>query len=66
MAEFNYWPRYGVENYSYSFALEKSFDAVQSTKWMQINWIHSISVSVAYVVLIYLGRKVSNLFVYFC
>ncbi|CAD6195446.1 unnamed protein product [Caenorhabditis auriculariae] len=57
MAQYDYWPRYGNENYSLILPLEDSFDPVSSTQWMQRNWLHSITASVAYVVLIFGGQK---------
>ncbi|CAI4221353.1 unnamed protein product [Auanema sp. JU1783] len=58
MAQYNYWPRYGPENYSFILPLEDSFDAVKSTEWMQINWIHSVVWSIAYVLAIFAGQKI--------
>ncbi|KAH7697841.1 fatty acid elongation protein 3, partial [Aphelenchoides avenae] len=57
MAQYDYWPRYGPENYSFILPGETSFDPVTSTEWMQENWHHSISLSVLYVILIYAGQK---------
>jgi elongation of very long chain fatty acids protein 6 len=57
MAQYSYWPRYGLENYSYVLPMEKAFDSVTSTAWMQENWYHSFSLSVLYVFLIYAGQK---------
>ncbi|MFH4975821.1 hypothetical protein AB6A40_002530 [Gnathostoma spinigerum] len=58
MARVEYWPRYGLENYSYVFPFESRFDSVKSTEWMQENWLHSISSSLLYVVSIYAGQKI--------
>ncbi|PAV62662.1 hypothetical protein WR25_20397 [Diploscapter pachys] len=57
MAQYNYWPRYGPENFSLILPLENNFDAVKSTVWMQNNWHHSFTWSLAYVVVIFGGRK---------
>lgn len=62
MAEFDYYPKYESENYFYSFSKEKYFNAVHSTEWMQKYWVYSISISFAYVILIFLGKKVKILF----
>lgn len=59
MAYYDYSPRYGLENYSFVLPLERGFDSVKSTVWMQENWYHSITLSIVYVISIYLGRKVS-------
>lgn len=40
------------------FTIEETFDPVASTAWMQKNWLHSVSLSAAYVVLIYAGQKI--------
>jgi len=37
--------------------MESTFDSVKSTVWMQENWYHSITMSVLYVIAIYLGKK---------
>uniref|UniRef100_A0A1I7XS63 Elongation of very long chain fatty acids protein n=1 Tax=Heterorhabditis bacteriophora TaxID=37862 RepID=A0A1I7XS63_HETBA len=58
MAQYDYWPRYGPENYSVVLPLEDTFDARKSTVWMQNNWFHSVSLSAAYVVLLYSGQKI--------
>uniref|UniRef100_A0A0M3I644 Elongation of very long chain fatty acids protein n=1 Tax=Ascaris lumbricoides TaxID=6252 RepID=A0A0M3I644_ASCLU len=58
MARLEYWPRYGLENYTFVFPFEKSFDSVRSTQWMQNNWLHSVSSSIFYVIAIYGGQKV--------
>ncbi|KJH52247.1 GNS1/SUR4 family protein [Dictyocaulus viviparus] len=60
MARYDYQPKYGLENYTVILPLEDTFDAVRSTVWMQRNWLHSVTLSVAYVVLIYAGQKVLN------
>uniref|UniRef100_A0AC34QUD4 Elongation of very long chain fatty acids protein n=1 Tax=Panagrolaimus sp. JU765 TaxID=591449 RepID=A0AC34QUD4_9BILA len=57
MAYYNYSPRYGLDNYSFVFPFEHTFDSVKSTVWMQENWHHSITMSVFYIIAIYLGRK---------
>lgn len=57
MARVEYWPRYGLENYTFVFPFERSFNSVRSTEWMQHNWQHAISSSVFYVVAIYGGQK---------
>ncbi|CAB3406789.1 unnamed protein product [Caenorhabditis bovis] len=57
MAQYDYWPRYGLENYSVILPLEETFNPVNSTQWMQRNWHHSITGSIIYVVLIFLGKK---------
>lgn len=54
---FEYKHRYGLENYTFVFPFERDFDSNESTLWMQKNWQHSITSSIAYVVLIYLGQK---------
>lgn len=61
MAQYNYSPKYGIENYSYVFPFEDTFNPVESTKWMQTNWAHSISFSILYVLSIYAGQRVSHL-----
>ncbi|VDD89119.1 unnamed protein product [Enterobius vermicularis] len=58
MARAEYWPRYGIENYSFVFPFEYSFDPIASTEWMQRNWHNSIYSSVLYGALILTGRKV--------
>uniref|UniRef100_A0A0K0DHW1 Elongation of very long chain fatty acids protein n=1 Tax=Angiostrongylus cantonensis TaxID=6313 RepID=A0A0K0DHW1_ANGCA len=58
MARYDYEPKYGLENYTMVFTIEETFDPVASTAWMQKNWLHSVSLSAAYVVLIYAGQKV--------
>lgn len=58
MAQYNYWPRYGLENYSFYFSFETKFDAISSTEWMINNWSYSIIISIIYVILIYGGQKV--------
>lgn len=60
MARYDYQPRYGLENYTLVLPLEDTFDAVKSTEWMQENWQHSVTISAAYVALIYAGQKVRN------
>ncbi|KAI6181337.1 Elongation of very long chain fatty acids protein [Aphelenchoides besseyi] len=57
MAQYDYWPRYGLENYTYVFPFEDTFDPIESTEWMQRNWVHSISFSVLYVLSIYAGQR---------
>lgn len=59
MAQYEYWPRYGLENYSHVLPGERGFDSFVSTKWMQEHWHHSITLSAVYVVFIYAGQKVS-------
>jgi hypothetical protein len=46
----------GIYNYSYELPFERDFDPVVSTVWMQTNWTLSITLSLFYVVAIYLGR----------
>ncbi|CAK5080758.1 unnamed protein product [Meloidogyne enterolobii] len=58
MAKSDYFPRYGVENYSFVTSYELSFDMVSSTEWMRRNWIHSITLSVIYIFGIFGGQKV--------
>lgn len=58
MATYNYWPRYGIENYSVILPMEQSFDSVKSTVWMQENWYHSVILSAVYVAAIFAGQKV--------
>lgn len=65
MARMEYWPRYTFENYNFVTPFEKSFDFNGSTKWMQENWIHSITSSIVYVALIYIGQKVVLIRPYF-
>ncbi|VDN55887.1 unnamed protein product [Dracunculus medinensis] len=57
MAQMEYWPRLGVENYTYLMPFERNFDSVSSTKWMQNNWNYSIYYSILYVICIYAGQK---------
>uniref|UniRef100_A0A915E0D0 Elongation of very long chain fatty acids protein n=1 Tax=Ditylenchus dipsaci TaxID=166011 RepID=A0A915E0D0_9BILA len=57
MAQYDYWPRYGMDNYSYVMPIEKTFDSIGSTTWMQHYWHHSISLSLIYILLIYAGQK---------
>ncbi|GMT24916.1 hypothetical protein PFISCL1PPCAC_16213 [Pristionchus fissidentatus] len=57
MARHDYWPRYGLENYSFVLPLEDSFNGATSTAWMQENWLHSLSASAAYLVVIFGGQK---------
>jgi elongation of very long chain fatty acids protein 6 len=57
MATYNYWPRYGAENYSVILPMEQSFDSVRSTVWMQENWHHSIILSLIYIIAIFGGQK---------
>ncbi|GMR45564.1 hypothetical protein PMAYCL1PPCAC_15759 [Pristionchus mayeri] len=57
MARFDYWPRYGYDNYSVILPFEDSYDGKKFTSWMQANWAHSLSVSAAYVIVIFAGRK---------
>jgi len=45
-------------NYSYELPFEQEFDEPSSTKWMQRNWMHSFSLSLLYVVGIYVGEYV--------
>lgn len=61
MAQAEYWPRYGLENYYLVSPFERNFDSVHSTKWMQENWFHSISSSFIYVLSIYIGQKVVSI-----
>uniref|UniRef100_A0A0N5AHR6 Elongation of very long chain fatty acids protein n=1 Tax=Syphacia muris TaxID=451379 RepID=A0A0N5AHR6_9BILA len=58
MAKAEYWPRYGIENYSFVFPFEHTFDPISSTEWMQRNWHNSIYSSLLYGALILTGRKV--------
>ncbi|CAK5085109.1 unnamed protein product [Meloidogyne enterolobii] len=60
MAKSDYFPRYGVENYSFVTSYELSFDMVSSTEWMRRNWIHSITLSVIYIFGIFGGQKLMN------
>ncbi|CAJ0579950.1 unnamed protein product, partial [Mesorhabditis spiculigera] len=57
MARYDYWPRYGLENYSFVLPLEDSFDSIHSTLWMQNNWKHAATFSAVYVMAIFGGRK---------
>ncbi|VBB27116.1 unnamed protein product [Acanthocheilonema viteae] len=57
MARWEYWPYYGLENYLYTMPFEAKFNMMESTKWMQENWFHSITSSIAYVISIYIGQK---------
>ncbi|KAI1714522.1 GNS1/SUR4 family domain-containing protein [Ditylenchus destructor] len=57
MARAEYRPRYGSENYSYVLPMEEGFSSAWSTQWMQDYWQHSVTISIAYVVLIYAGQK---------
>ncbi|VDM95336.1 unnamed protein product [Thelazia callipaeda] len=66
MARLEYWPHYELQNYLYTMPFEAKFDMIQSTKWMQENWFHSITSSAAYVISIYVGQKVLYLFIYSC
>lgn len=59
MARAEYRPRYGSENYSYVLPMEEGFSSAWSTQWMQDYWQHSVTISIAYVVLIYAGQKVA-------
>lgn len=36
MARHDYWPRYGLENYTLLLPFEDSFDGAKSTGWMQV------------------------------
>lgn len=58
MAQYNYWPRYGPENYSFIFSAEEKFDPVASTQWMLKNWSYSIVISILYVIMIFVGQMV--------
>ncbi|GMT23477.1 hypothetical protein PFISCL1PPCAC_14774, partial [Pristionchus fissidentatus] len=53
----SYWPRYGEENYTIVLPFEKDFDHMKSTQWMQRNWMHSLTFSILYVVVIFGGRR---------
>ncbi|CAI5448016.1 unnamed protein product [Caenorhabditis angaria] len=57
MAQYDYWPRYGLDNYSMILPFEKSFNPRESTEFMQRNWQHSITASVIYVAVIFGGKK---------
>ncbi|GMS96072.1 hypothetical protein PENTCL1PPCAC_18247 [Pristionchus entomophagus] len=57
MARHDYWPRYGLENYTLLLPFEDSFDGATSTGWMQKNWLHSLTASAAYLVVIFAGQK---------
>ncbi|KAI6239626.1 Elongation of very long chain fatty acids protein [Aphelenchoides fujianensis] len=57
MAQYDYSPCYGTKNHSFVFPFEETFDPVESTEWMQRNWVHSISFSVLYVLGIYAGQR---------
>ncbi|MCP9265435.1 Elongation of very long chain fatty acids protein [Dirofilaria immitis] len=57
MAQWEYLPYYGLENYLYTTSFEAKFNMMESTKWMQENWFHSITSSIAYVISIYIGQK---------
>ncbi|CAD5220929.1 unnamed protein product [Bursaphelenchus okinawaensis] len=58
MAQYDYYPRYGLENYSFVLPMEKKFDSVASTLWMQENWHHSIALSTFYIISLYAGQKI--------
>ncbi|CAD5227224.1 unnamed protein product [Bursaphelenchus xylophilus] len=58
MAQYDYHPRYGIENYSFVIPMETSFDSVASTLWMQENWHHSVSFSALYIISLYAGQKI--------
>lgn len=50
MANYNYWPRYGAENYSFTMPLEDGFNPKESTEWMQVR---CYSLSIHYLFFIY-------------
>ncbi|GMR44001.1 hypothetical protein PMAYCL1PPCAC_14196, partial [Pristionchus mayeri] len=56
-ARHDYWPSYGFENHSLVIPFEKSFDEENFTSWIQANWAHSLSVSAAYLIVIFAGQK---------
>lgn len=43
MARHDYWPRYGLENYTLLLPFEDSFDGVKSTGWMQVKRIEKMN-----------------------
>lgn len=45
-------------NYSVVLPFERDFDPVPSTVWMQRNWIHSITLSAVYALVIFWGQKI--------
>ncbi|GMS81749.1 hypothetical protein PENTCL1PPCAC_3924, partial [Pristionchus entomophagus] len=57
MARCDYWPRYGFENYTFLLPFEDSFDGPNSTGWMQKNWMHSLTASAVYLIVVFAGRK---------
>jgi elongation of very long chain fatty acids protein 6 len=60
MAQWEYTHRYRLDNYTFVLPFERDFDSVQSTLWMQRNWMHSITLSIAYVALIYIGQRLMH------
>lgn len=50
-------PARELYNYSFELPFERSFDAISWTEWFRNNWIHSITLSIIYVIAIYAGRK---------
>uniref|UniRef100_A0AAF5DJY9 Elongation of very long chain fatty acids protein n=2 Tax=Strongyloides stercoralis TaxID=6248 RepID=A0AAF5DJY9_STRER len=58
MAHYNYEKTFDNNNYSFVTKWEENFDTVKSTEWMQKNWYHSFTWSLAYIVAIYGGRKI--------
>ncbi|CAJ0959295.1 unnamed protein product, partial [Mesorhabditis belari] len=58
MARYDYWPRYGLENYTYVLPFEDTFDSIKSTRWMQNNWQHAATFSALYVGAIFGGKKI--------
>lgn len=44
-------------NYTTMFPFERNFDPVPSTVWMKANWVHSITLSVLYMIIIYVGER---------
>jgi hypothetical protein len=45
-------------NYTVVLPIERDFDRVNWMKWMETNWVHSLTMSVIYCVLIYAGQKI--------
>lgn len=47
-------------NYTVVFPFEDNFEVNKQMKWMDKNWIHSITISTVYVLAIYIGQKIMS------
>uniref|UniRef100_A0A915JIN9 Elongation of very long chain fatty acids protein n=1 Tax=Romanomermis culicivorax TaxID=13658 RepID=A0A915JIN9_ROMCU len=46
-----------VYNYSLMFSFERHFDPVPSTVWVKANWMHSLTLSVIYILAVFGGQR---------